>query len=195
MKPTTKKPRTKKPKLAASHTPHDCVVLAVDPGKVSGYALFCRGELQDSYEVTSADVREYCVNHAVNLSDNERLPLVVVAEKWTAGGWRSAASMIGLGAAWGAWAEQLERYGVPKRRIMRVYSQTWRAAVIGGAQRSSAAWKTAAMQRARPVFKGVHGTSTFVGPDEAEAICIGLWAIKAGEVAAALPKAKKKRAA
>jgi len=123
------------------------------------------------------------VREAARLSEALELPLVVVAENWTAGGWRSAASMMGTGAAWGVWLGALGEIGQPKRRIVRVNTQTWRKAVLGmNARAGHDALKAAARARALTLV------GRDVGDDEADAICIGVWASYAEDVAEVVPK-------
>ncbi len=171
-----------------------CVVLGVDPGKHSGWAIY----FGDHHRVGSfegfrngmwcgetEDGHRHVVGHAIGLADWAHLPLVVVAEKWTAGGWASHTTLLGLGAAWGAWQVALREARHPKRRIVRVYSQTWRAAVIGGRQRPTEQWKAAAQAHV------LHRFGVEAGPDAAEAALIALWGSHAGEVAAVLPKRRR----
>lgn len=180
--------RRPKMRLPAALSPHRAVILGIDPGATSGWALLyvdahgrerleagtCRGASRD------------VVDRALALAAETGLPLVVVAERWSAGGWASHTTLLGLGAAWGAWLAALDGR-VPKRRIVRVYSQTWRAAIIGGRQRSTEAWKESAC-RVAFVRWGV-----VLGPDAAEAACIAAWGARAGEVGAALPKSRAGR--
>lgn len=177
-------------------TAHDCVILAIDPGAVSGWAVFIRGERRSSGRIPEREPATLRLNRhdvvmmAKDAADNENLPLVVVAEKWTAGGWASHLTLVGLGAAWGEWRAALDRWGVPKRRVVRVYSQTWRAAVIGGRQRSTEKWKASARLVAQAQCR-----TLAIDDDQAEAICIGLWALRAEAVAKVLPKPRKRKVA
>jgi hypothetical protein len=181
--------KKRQPKPPASFLPLPCVVLAIDPGATSGYAILTNAS--GAIGIVANGEREFAsmeiVRRAMRSATVNELPLVAVAEKWTAGGWRSAASMMGLGAAWGAWEQVLREAGHPKRRIVRVYSQTWRAAMIGGRQRSAEQWKADAQR----IVKARYGIDA--GPDEAEAILIGAWAMHAGEVAAVLPKRRARK--
>ena len=170
--------RKKKPSLPVSYKAHRCVVLAIDPGKVSGWALFLCGRLIAVGTVRKASELQKVIDDAQQLAHKESLRLIVVAETWEAGGWKSHKQLIGMGASWGRWALALELAGHPVRRIVRVSVQTWRSVVLGGARTKHAAERYA---RARwPAF-------TFPTDDAAEAACQGAWGCQAGEVLAVLP--------
>ncbi len=186
--------KRRKPKLPASPSPHPCVVLGVDPGATSGWAIISSKPviMNDPDGTVSTNImvgetrcmHRHAVDLAIDVAHRAGLPLIVVAEKWTAGGWASHTALLGLGAAWGTWEVALREAGHPKRRIVRVCSQTWRARVIGGRQRPTEAWKAAAQACARRRF------NIDMGPDAADATCIALWGMYAGEVGAVLPKQK-----
>ncbi len=160
-----------------SDHPHPYVVLAIDPGKVSGWALFIEGDY-----ITSGTARDYADrNNAARLgadaADTSKRPLVVVAEKWTPGGkFAGARTMAGLGAAWGLWLAALEVAEVPVSRVLRVHTQTWRAAVLGGGWGvTSREWDARAQRHARVVT----GRDE-LDDNEADAIGIGAWAFTLG---------------
>ena len=152
------------------------LILAIDPGKTSGWALFDCG-WTTGVSMSAVD-RQLAVARATQAERSTGQRLVVVGETWIATGVRrgregralSTQTVAGMGAAWGRWAEQLELHGVPKRRIVRVDSGTWRRAVLGATRQTTEQAKRAAMMRARAVL------GHDVGPDEAEALMIGLWA-------------------
>jgi hypothetical protein len=67
-----------------------------------------------------------------------------------------------------------------------------RAAVLGGGWGvTTAQWDALAQRRARVEL----GTDRLVDDNEAEAVCIGVWATRAAEVAKKIPKGRKARAA
>jgi hypothetical protein len=180
--------RKAKAKLPASLTPHDCIVLAIDPGKVSGFAIFVKGFLVWSDSARTHADRFDPASWAMSEAREWGLPLMVVAEKWTPGGrFAGARTMAGLGASWGLWLAALEDAGIPKARIIRVHTQTWRAATIGGGRGiDTQEWKRRARVRAS------QEAGLLVEDDNAaDAICIGLWAIRSGEVGAKMPKRAK----
>ena len=93
-------------------TPHPCTILAVDPGKVSGWSHFHHGHNAGSGVARTHEERRVAVASAVEIALGERVPLVVVAEKWTPGGrFAGARTMAGLGAQWGLWLAALEAVG------------------------------------------------------------------------------------
>ncbi len=174
-------------------TPHRCIILAIDPGKVSGWAIWRDGACIGSGVARTHDDRAYAVRFAEDYRQTFALPLVVVAEKWTPGGrFAGARTMAGLGAQWGLWLAALEAGGVPKARVLRVHTQTWRARVLGGGWGvTSAQWDALAQRRARVEL----GFDREIDDNEADAVCIGAWATLAPEVAKKLSTARTKRTA
>lgn len=182
----------KQSRLPASYTPHPCVTLAIDPGKASGWAIFALGILTASGTAKTHAARCDAARLAMTAAKAATLPIVVVAEKWTPGGkFAGARTMAGLGAQWGLWLAALEELAIPKRRVIRVHTQTWRAAVLGGGFGvTSAEWDARAQRHASRVA-GVH-----VGDDnEADAIGIGAWAVRAAKVGELMPKGRAKKGA
>lgn len=187
------------PEYAGRRQPHPCVILGIDPAASSGWAIFAYGKYITSGVAKTQSEREY----AVRLALNETLAridmpkhdpvLVVVAEKWTRGGKWYAATMTGIGASWGKWVAELERVGLPKRRIVRVYPATWRGAVlgIGGRNATTEICHRLAILRANTLHLKRHG-ATRMCSDEAEAIAIAEWGTLAREVADVLPKRRAK---
>ncbi len=169
---------------------HPITVLAIDPAKVSGWAIFEHGRLIAHGVAESAEERA-----AVFTEHADRID-VVVREKFTqynARGKRPGMARgnfdtyIGLGAAWGRWAEQIEIVGL--RRIVGVTAMVWRGAVLGGMRQKRDDWKALAVRSVEARF-GVRVTD-----DEAEAILIGFWATKAPEVWDAIPAREQRRLA
>jgi len=161
-----------------------CVILAIDPGKRCGWSIWIAGRLATHGTATPGE--EFGIVQAARVFEaEESIPLVVVAEKWTAGGpFAGARTMAGLGAAWGRWDGALRACQHPMRRVVRVYPQTWRAAVL------APRWGATSEQ-----LKHLSATvaSSIVGDpildhNEADAINIGKWATLSSEVAAVLPK-------
>ena len=161
-----------------------CVLLAIDPGATSGWALWdgTRWETGTAeYWKTRAGV---CLDAGMAAHESKR-PLVVVAETWP--GLRGTA-LAGLGAQWGRWLAELERLDVPAKRVVRLSTGAWRAQVLGGARcRGTDAWKAASRARAHAVL------GHDVGPDAADALCIGLAGLRSETVAKALGARELKR--
>ena len=186
MLPATKK-RAAKKHAPASYDAHPCVVLAIDPGKVSGWAVLARGVLTASGTARTHVDRRDAVSSATRTAHEASLPVIVVGEQWTPGGkFAGARTMAGLGAQWGLWQAAFEELAVPKRRVLRVHTQTWRAAILGGGFGvKTAEWDARAQRRASQTA-GVHVDDD----NEADAICIGLWAARAAKVGDVVPKRK-----
>lgn len=153
---------------------HDCVILAIDPGARSGWSISARGKYRDSGVAIRHEQRFDACNQAVRLAAAESLPLVVVAEKWTHGGpYGGPRTMCGLGKSWGLWCAALEMAWIPKSRVLRVYTQTWRHRVFPG---QSVATKRAEWDALIRTRAEIDSGKTIESDDEADAICIDIWA-------------------
>jgi hypothetical protein len=172
-------------------TPHACVILAIDPGKVSGWSIFVDGNCFGSGVAKTHEHRALAVKIALAYAETSVRPLVVVGEVWTPGGkFAGARTMAGLGAQWGLWLAALEAAGVAKARVLRVKTQTWRAKVLGGGWGITKAQWDARSQRRAALELCTPGP---VDDNEAEAVCIGIWATRAAEVARKLPAKRTTR--
>lgn len=180
-----KRRRKTREALPASQAAHACVVLAVDTAKNSGVALFARGRLVTSGELqknADAKLRAFC-EVAIAAAEIAGVPCVLVLEKpprFVYRG-RTASTMVGLGAAREAWERAWRDAGGKAARIVRVEPGPWRRAVLGTSKHVA----ELEMRRAQ-IEIGTHAHA--IGADEAAAVCIGVWACKAGEVLAAMPK-------
>lgn len=180
-----------------------CAILAIDPGEVSGWAtsvppLRLPGESRWELGVAKTwRERQAVVLQALGLAAGVNRPLVVVAETWRASGakkgrdgresWNSE-TIAGLGARWGLWLAELQRADVPPRRIVRVDTGTWTQVVLGGVR------VTTEQRRARSILRAKAVTQRAdVQHDEAAALCIGLWGMRAEKVASAIGKRELKR--
>lgn len=183
----------KRRKPVAGVRPWAAVTLAVDPGDHCGCAIYDHGTYYDSGVGDGYDVEfiRKWIERGVFVADKRELPLVLVLEKPPAGGRpykgtnRSplgAASVIGCRKLWrrqwGRHADTVARY------VVDVFPSSWRSAVLGtlinpqGRERLRAAVEK-------------HNDATRAAKfsqDEAAAICIGVWASNAAEVAAVLPE-------
>jgi hypothetical protein len=177
-----------------------CIVLGIDPGATSGWALMqppspgvtrhagTEGLVMHGTTTSSAkgvqrmrQVIAECIAHA----EGAGLPLVVVAESWrgTGGRNRGVRTLTGIGAAWGRWESLLLLEGVPASRIVRLDTGTWCKRAYGVSRKKSAAWKAMAKSYVQRRF-GVDLASD----DEAEAVVIAHVGIRSPEVRAVLPK-------
>lgn len=161
----------------------NCAILAIDPGKKSGAALFINGEFQDAWQVSEkAAERQDVVCHAMHEAIEHEVDLCAAIERWPYfGGVRTA---LGLGEASGRWKEQLELKGLPKRRIVGIDVNAWRKGVFGHVhdRHGTEGWKANAVQLCRVRFNKT------LQSDAAEAACLGLYATKCREVLRVLPK-------
>lgn len=85
---------------------------------------------------------------------------------------RSTATSLGMGAARGAWDEQLSQLGVPKGHRLKVPVHMWRSAVLG--LRPSTPGEDA--KRRAVTYVAACTRVQEVQHDAAEAFCIGLYA-------------------
>lgn len=166
------------------------LVLSIDPGQTSGWAVAWNGRVTVAGSARTASVRAGIVTAAVRDASDAGLPLIVVREDWSVGGIRmTPATMLGLGAQWGRWAEHLDLHDVPAKNVVRVKPQRWRSALAGLPRRSRAEAKASACLVARGLL------SRDVEEDEGEAVVIAHWALHAIEVAevAAAARARLER--
>lgn len=189
------KRRKRAPAGPASYTAWPCVILAIDPGETSGWAVMRGGHVPGTLTskpacgATSGSAgRAEAINTAVAFAKWQGLPLVVVAETWPrrmAGGLR-----VGAFASWQGWREALAEAKVPKRRIVRAQMARWSAKVLGSA------FLTTEARRARSLVVANARFGLALGPDDhdvAAALCLGIYATHAAEVGAVLPKGRAKR--
>lgn len=181
--------RPKKPAPPPSFHPHACVVLAVDPAAKSGWAVFVNGAYVESgIAMTHVDRLDAAARALVEAARRE-LPLAVVGEKWPTGGpFGGHRTQSGLSEQWGLWRAALEQTEVPKSRILRVLPSAWWRQIgayarLGHDEIKLRSRRHAARVIVRPLDE--------IGEDEADAIGIGAWATRAGEVAAVLPTIRK----
>ena len=154
------------------------VILAIDPGATSGAALHYGGRPRLAWTCATAAERAEVIATALRTAADLGAPLVVVMERWTAGGARGHAQIVGLGAQAGRWLEALELAGIPAADVVRVYPQTWRAVLAPMPRKTGAAAKASA----RRVAAGYLGREVLT--DAAEATCIALWAAQSDDVEA-----------
>lgn len=186
--------RRRKLHLPAVPRDHRCVILAVDPSqRSSGYALLLDGKPIEWGAVPATDFTrvQAVVERAVRLGARTKRHVVLVAEEWGRGGrLGSVGTSSGLGAAWGAWkgmalAARVEGHRIVPGRILRVHASRWRSRFALSSRLGTEALKRAAVRLARARLGVALGDADH---DVAEALLIGLWAARAGEVGAALPR-------
>jgi hypothetical protein len=187
-------------------------VLGIDPGAASGAGLLDPdGKLvaSEQFEERDALRRQDFVKRAVHSAVEAVADLVVVREKWQAGGkFATPRIFAGLGASWGAWREQLFLVvpELPHSRILQVFPSTWKSKLGLGK-----AWQDPAYEYVRQRFgKGCRsdapcptcagGGDICLGPDEIVGICLAVYGRRLCEVkvrnrprkAAAVPQWQKR---
>lgn len=183
----------------AAWKPHSVVVLGLDGGKQSGWCIwtpttFHIGTILN--RVGAESERVAVVEAAIRVAEKLGLGLVVVAEKWTAGGWgkdrrMNAATLMGLGAAWRDWQRVLQHWKVPKKRIVRVNVRTWQGRLLSGlGARTSDQLKAAAKRVVHARYPRL-ATSDEYTSDAYDAGCIALWGSQSGEVATVIASARQ----
>jgi len=189
--------KRRRPKLAPSPHPWRAVVLAIDTAKVSGWAIYeasdrvllsgamdlLRDEPIDVPGGTGADYRdpEEVCEAVANIAATRGLdPFLVLEEPFRGndqGGYK------------GCWRQAWARTGLPLKKSHGVYPATWRARVLGP-QYAAASRDTVHPIEVRHAITRID--YQFAPPritqDQAAAICIGHWAMFAGEVGKKLPR-------
>jgi len=160
----------------------ECISFGLDPGAVSGWAIALNPELPYVFGTTnSISERKEACRTVFELSVRLGLPIVVVAEEWTAGGPRANYKMfVGLGKNYGRWLDHIELIlRIPEDQILRVTQQKWRNGLFGG--------KTIAKYCPRPnvgdklkrlacAYVSPWGSEPCKDHNAAEAACIACWA-------------------
>lgn len=188
--------RTKKPKLPwpFSTAPIAASILCVDPGKVSGWAIWRGGQLVrfghvdvfgDPMRVESVLAEFIC----------EPGPHIVVIERPFGAGHGNASTAVGAGDV--IWRSAVERFKL-KPRLVRVYPSQWRSKALGKGWGNASRDAVRKQEQQVALYElGASGFVTIDGvhPDAAPAICMGRWASFAGELYAKLPKPRARKAA
>lgn len=175
-----------KAKVIDGAIPHKCVLLAIDPGAVSGSATFVRGELVSFSDGAGAALREATARSAAMQAYAQDLPLLVVMEEW-GGRFASWKTAIGIGAARGAWEQAIELAGVRPDHVVRMHVQTWRSRAGIGKRIDANAYKRAAQAIAKSIYR------VNAGQNAAEAIVMGHVALRSSEAEAMLKKLGRAR--
>lgn len=176
-----------------------CIVLGIDPGTPSGWALAgAVGSDVGIVEPKDWQSREFVVQHALAVAERREVPLVVIGEEWRVSGsqkskegkdkrWNTP-TIAGLGARWGHWEDELWRGGVPDKRILRVDTGTWRMVMFGRGRMTEEQSKQHAMMRAKA--HGVRGLEDLGkhAHNAAEAFCIAVFGLRWSGTKAVLNK-------
>lgn len=160
---------------SCSLAPWRCVILAIDPGKRGGIAIFRGGTL-----VAYGDGAKNATEIARAYADDDRLPLVVAIEDWTTWGKWSYAAKMGLAESVGEWKARVN--AMPRRRpttkIVRIKLDAWRKAIYGFCRaKSGFDWKEQAIYSAN-----MRHNVRVSDHNIAEAILLGEYACRCPEV-------------
>lgn len=172
--------------VPATTRPWLCDILAIDPGRTSGWALFQCGIYTASGECNAMLEAERIVELMLPRSNHPaRFAIELHQQGDKVGDERmTPRTLIGLSETTGAWKSALLRRGVSERHIVRVLVPTWRGRVTTAARGTR---KEAHQSRELMTASWVSG-QRITKPNEAAAICIGHWACRAGEIGRTLPK-------
>lgn len=161
-------------------------ILTIDPGSTGGAALHYDGKPRRAWTVSTAAERRLVIASAKAIAAQRDEVLVVIVEKWSAGGERGHAQILGLGSQAGRWLEALELAGIDAADVVRVYPQTWRTVLAPMPRKTGEQAKASA----RVIASGHLGLD--VPTDAAEAVCMGLWAAGAEDVAEVVTKLQRR---
>lgn len=174
--------------------PLNAVMLGIDPGERSGWAVVYGGRLVVFGTAKDRpEDRDLAVSSAQAVAEGGGVPLMVGIEKFGAGlgagRFFGARTLAGIERRVGAWVDAVERAGVKRSRIVRVLPQTWRWHVLGkgrGSHEEMAAVTSSYVQRRFDLV-------TVPGEDECAAIGIACWMARAEEVQERMPKRRGAR--
>ena len=192
-----KRKRAAKPKPPAAPYAWRAIVLAVDCAANSGWSMWADGILIAWGELSKDDDKALlalCVQaHGIVIRDQDR-PAVLVLEQPSgfvyAG--HGANVLVGLGAAREAWHRAWRDAGGVLKRRVHIKPTQWRAELFGSSsKRYSKGYPVMERQMAELSLKEfshlVPGNDNALSGDVCAGICIGRWAVRAGQVGEALP--------
>lgn len=188
--------------MTTPRMPHNAVMLGVDPGQRAGWAVMYMGELvvhgcvRDTRKDAVA-MRDRAVKYALDVAEGASIgqgapvPVMVAIEKFGHGmgarGVFGSRTLAGIERNVGSWVDAAIRAGIPRGRIVRVFPQTWRYAVLGRGNGSHEQMAALATSYVITRFDLADAPSE----DECAAIGIACWMLRAKEVEAAMPKRRK----
>jgi hypothetical protein len=147
------------------------VILGIDPGQVSGWALGVDHErILEHGTARNASDRRAAVERAWQVAADRGAP-VKVAMEWVTAGGGGARTAMGIGQARGRWLEVLELAGYSAARVIRCTPYQWRTGTHG-VVRSTASTREARTSEYKAAAQAYTGIAQ---PDAAEAACIALW--------------------
>jgi hypothetical protein len=166
-----------------SYTPWNCVILAIDPGRKSGVAIYRAGELVKSGTNYDKPVPYWCRMAALETTgpDYDEIPLIVIIESHVVHGRWNAAGFAGTAESAGVWKEYVGRIGGLKwkPKVLRLPVDEWRKGIYGSCRRPKHMFDN----DGRQYWKWMAREAAQVEDDDAaEAILIGEYACKWGKV-------------
>lgn len=191
----TARRKTAAPAVLADYVrvPYRCVILAIDPGENSGWAVFAHGKLVQFGEVNVFDHAAVAriVQKSIDFASIAGDPLVLVMEK----PFRAASAGGETGPSRGLWRHAWKSAGCGERRIVGVLASQWRPRLLG---RGAGTWKrdiarASEQQYAALIAQHAASSSSMPpGPDASPAICIGVWGSLSPRVGKVLPASVRK---
>lgn len=160
-----------------------CILLACDTANKTGWSIYVGGLLQGHgehalYNDKGMESTRNVIDTLYELRRVTSFPIVFVSE-------RSWGGVMGMSRtmAFGYWVHALRTLGVPMSRIVEVFPSEWRSVTLpkGMANARREVVRPVEMEIALQVA----GCDT-LGKDEAPAILIGKWGVKAAAVRAVL---------
>jgi hypothetical protein len=175
---------------APAPRPWQCVILAVDTARQSGWASYVRGRLQRFGEVDTLDAGKLAVlaSQAVTLGAEQELPVVLVLETPFGG---SVGVVSALGQARERWLVAWHGARQSRGRVVLVLPGVWRGPVLGrhAVRLERELVRQLELQTASALVLEQQGKQWLsLGHDEAAAILIGRWAAHAGAVGRVIGK-------
>lgn len=184
--------------------PHDCSILSVDPGEVSGWHVRSRGKIV-AYGHVDIFADPTGIDRAFDYLIECPGPHAVVVERpFGAKRGKGGHTFASVGAGYVTWCRRAALRGLKK--IVRVFPATWRSKILpketspDGKGWHAAKRKDVRLEEQRIAIailrKRFHPVTSLVQADVAPSVCIGEWAELAGEVLEKLnnkPRAKRSK--
>lgn len=166
-------------------TPWSALILSVDPGKNSGWATYWCGEYLDSGELRMLDEERilYVTSTVAMLGKTYGVKPVMVMEYHPFIQGNRVTAKASLEQSRGIWRMKWGTAGEADSRIMDVNVSTWRAPLGIPTRGDKKLRARIELNTARAI------AARNLGPDEAAAVLIGMWATRAPELEEVLPKA------
>jgi hypothetical protein len=172
---------------AATMTPIDAVLLAVDSARRSGWAIFARGQLMRYGECDGRAPHERAavIADLLRLAEAMALPAGLVLEVPFGGPLKT---LLSLAESAALWRDTWRAYEQPPRRVLEVLASEWRERMFGSGSMPRDDARRLEQLTARRIVDLAHlGDQTGLGGDAAAAVCLGHVARSSAALQAALP--------